>query len=140
MIHPSNVKTLWRSGTGDMGDLTDRTDPKARFAPGERFAISQVRVHFTASTDQGDATLTMRLDSGRCVDGIACVFDMLLDQWLKMGHDAAAADEHADLQWPVNDDELRRFVFEKDDQIVLIWTDPGTTDWAIQFDWLPVEG
>jgi len=126
------------SGSGNMGDVLDRDNRTARFSwDKSRFILAQVRINFTGTGNQGVATMQMLLDHHSRQDGISSPFDFVLETWDNMGFDASATNYYKFLEWSPRYDQWHRFVFEPQDAIVFEWTDPGTTDWAIELGIIP---
>lgn len=62
MANPREVIIFRDSGTGNMGDVADETDTKARFKLDGRFVLVFVRATFTGS-GSGTVNMALKLDS-----------------------------------------------------------------------------
>ena len=120
--------------TGDMGSLaygtrvsgTSDLNGKARFSLGnsKAFALTAIRVHFTSGS--GTADMSINIDSHRGTN-----FDTLVKVVRAVG-------TGTDANWRVPKDQQDEWVVEPGDDVVLTWTDPGTTIWGITVTLRPV--
>lgn len=125
MVDPFRTIVQRDSGTSDMGTLSASAPTEvARFRLIEQpFCLSWLRVHFTVITGSGGtATLAVNLDSGTGVR-----HDTELLQITGAGKDN-------DVNLRIADEELKDWVFQRGDAIVLTWTNPddGNVAWGAE--------
>ncbi len=127
---PNEVKWLYKSGTGDMGDVLDSENPTARFAfPEDRLVVPIIfRMLFTAGS--GTATMQLVLDhpERRNEDSIASPFDFVFAEFPTMGFDASG---YKWGEWAPTVYEYQKYGIDPGGQLVVTWTDPGTTFWGL---------
>lgn len=130
MIHPSTIQMLDpQTGTGDMGDVTDRASV-ARFAlPGaQRFMLAVVRMLFTGGS--GSAELFVRTDHRH-----GPAFDFKPVRFAGMG-----TSSNDRLEYRVPEDELFHHLYLTDDStgaqdsIAIEWANPdaGNMRWSVE--------
>ena len=111
------------TGTGNMGDVTDRTSQARFWLDADRYALCWLRARFTGGT--GSATLTLKLDHRDDIE----VYDFTLRDWETMGTSGDAW-----LYSRITADELFHWTFQRGDIIVFEWTnpDPAVMRWALE--------
>lgn len=120
----TDIKTIHRSGVGDMGDVSDKAS-NARFRlrdpvlPG--FCLVSVKVHFWGGS--GSAELSLRVDHAK---GIS--FDV---QEASTKNNVGFS--NPDWTWLVPRDEWNHYSWSQVSELVFEWTDPdGATHWGIE--------
>lgn len=121
---PKNVQVFADGGSGDMGDLDwpEEGVDRCRFAiPDKAFVLSFCRIHFSGS-GSGTADLAINIDNSR-----GRHYDMLL-------HTVKAVGKGADVNFRVPLDEIKDWILQPGDLIVLTWTNPdsGNILWGVE--------
>lgn len=127
---PANVVVKSDSGVGNMGDLDwpDAGNENARFhLDGVPFVVSFIRVHFSG-TGASLADFGIHIDSGR---GIR--HDTRLHRVKKRGF-------NKDANWRVELDEIKDWILQANDVLVLTWTNPhaAAIAWGAEVGLVPV--
>ena len=134
MIIPCNVQALSWNGSADMGSLTYGLyvsgslddNNAAQFSLPGRYAISFIRAHFAAGS--GTADMAINVDSR-----LGPLHDTLL-------HTVEAVGTGNDVNWRVPVDELKDWIFQDNDVVVLTWANPdtGVMTWGAEVGLIPV--
>lgn len=132
MILPTDLTILRANGLDDMGDVTDVDSPCRFRLDTARWCLAWLRVGFQNGT--GTAMLSIRVDHGSIAEDlrdtgssvIATPFDFTLYQIEEAGVDGWHG------MFRVPDVELRDFMCQRGDTIVLEWTNPNTQEWAVE--------
>lgn len=127
-----SIRFLYASGTGNMGDVTTDSNHSARFRfmEASRFVPVSLQIHFFGGTGTADCKMKVRSSkSGPYgTDGDESTGGEF-DAHLLTFEDAG---QGADVNLRLEEGDYEGFVFDKGDQIVFEWTDPGTTYWGIR--------
>lgn len=121
--HPEDIITQRATGTGNMGDVTDKTSV-ARFGLDGKFVLVWFKLRFTGGTG-ADAAMALKVDH-RDESGL---FDFSELATKTLG--TTTTPEH-EVRIPV--EEYPRYVYQEGDLLVFEWTNPdsGTMRWAIE--------
>jgi len=120
--NPSEVLVFSDSGSGNMGDVTDRSSVARFTIDRSQFVLVFIRGHFS-ELGNGTADLKLRLDS---ILGEA--HDLLLQVFVEKG-------VGNDLNFKIDRTEYEKWVFRIGDVLVLEWDNPdgtGALSWGVE--------
>lgn len=120
---PSEIVAQRATGTGNMGDVTDRMST-ARFSlDAERYALCWIRQLYAGGT--GSAKVSLKVDHREDV----ALYDFTLLDWPEMGTDGTVWDYTR-----MTADEMFHWTFLRGDILVFTWTNPDPVDtrWSIE--------
>lgn len=127
-VRASDIRVIPAGGSGNMGDVTDRTSPARFTLDADRFLLIFVRVTTeridggTPGADEDD--LTIKVDHRTAAQ---------FDHSLKVLKDVGPT-TNASVMMRVTDEEQSQWVFKRGDVIVLEWTnpDPAAIRWGVE--------
>ncbi len=130
----TDIKTIHRSGQGDMGDVSDKASParfRLRDAVKKGYVLVSFKVHVSGGS--GTATLTLRVDHAKGSN-----FDVVEATTLNpIGTGAGGKTDHT---WVVPRDEYPHYSWSQESELVAVWTDPDgskATRWGIEIKLAP---
>lgn len=135
---PAGTQTyvVTRTGEGDMGDVSDRKNMKARLAPGVPFILTSVRGRAIAGSDQTAANLQICVDHGAGGElDLDEDIDFVLDEWENFGFDSTKGNHKWGHSAPEHN-EYSLYAFGAQTHVVCTWSDPGETRWALEYRYL----
>ncbi len=134
MPHPNAIKTFRFTGTGNMGNVQDRNDPYRAWLP-DTFVWVYLKGLFISGSSSAELTIRLQhRDKAGWTEG----HDTLPDSdgtydFHEKVFSAIGTGGTAFLDYRVPTDEYPRYVYQKGDMLIPVWTNPNTQIWSLEF-------